>query len=209
MIQDSLSANISGDQKTIPAIWSNRAQENLQSPIDAEELADFLGLSEVTNSDSAMLSAMLLAATEICINYTNIELLDRHYAYKSDRHLDRVPGFSGIAVIPRRENWWISLPVWPIADIVSVKVNGEEISTIQTDLSSKPARIFLKELGRIEIEYIAGHYYASDIPQSLLTGIKLLASFLYENRGACSNEDAIKKSGAAMLWDSQRVFTNL
>lgn len=200
--------DVAGNQRLRPNYQSNRPQTNLLSPVSAQELADFLSL-DFDADDGQILNGFLLAATQACIDYTNIELLEREWVFKMDRNPERQPGYAGVGILHAYASWWLSIPVWPVLSVDAVEVAGEAVTPASVDLSSRPARVEVDESGSIEIQYTAGHEAIDDINPQLLLGIKMLAGYLYEHRGACDIADAIGKSGAAMMWNNSKMMVTL
>jgi hypothetical protein len=206
---NSLNLNgVAGNQRLKPNKSSNNTLDALISPVTPEELADFLSI-DYSASDDALYEGFLLAATDMCIKYTNIELIAREYTFKSDYYPNRQDGFAGVSLMYAYRSWWVNLPLYPVIEITSVKVNDTEADDPLIDLDSRPARVEPKELGKLEIEYTAGHASVEEINPQLLLGIKMLAAYLYEHRGACDVADAVKQSGAATLWNSARMVVSL
>ena len=101
------------------------------------------------------------------------------------------------------------MPLHPVSAVTSVEIDGVTADAPQIDLDSRPARIEPKEMGAVEIQYTAGHATASLINPQLLLGIKMYAAYLYEHRGMCDVNEAIKSSGAGALWDSAKMVVTL
>lgn len=209
MLLNSLSlSGEAGNQNLRANKSSNRTTDPLVSPVTPEELADFLSI-DYLSADENLYFGFLLAASDACIKYTNIELLQRKYTFKSDRYPERQQGYAGVGVMYAYRAWWINLPSYPVISVDSVQVNGEASDDPLIDLDSRPARIEPKEMGAIEIVYQAGHATVLEINPQLLLGITMLAAYLYEHRGMCDVNDAIKSSGVATMWDSSRVVMSL
>lgn len=209
MLLNSLSlSGEAGNQKLRANKTSNRTTDPLLSPVTAQELADFLSI-EYNAADASLYNGFLNAASDACIRYTNLELLQRTYTFKADRFPERQEGYGGVGIMYAYRAWWINLPVYPVISVTTVEVDGETADSPQIDLDSRPARVEPKEMGAVEIVYEAGHATAAEINPQLLLGIKMLAAYLYEHRGMCDVNDAIKSSGAATMWDSARVVMSL
>ena len=206
---NSLNLNgVAGNQRQKPNKITNRTTDPLISPVSPSDLADFLSVT-YSSADDDLYNGFLLAATERCISYTGIELLEREYKLKTDYYPQRQDGFSGVGIMHSYQAWWINLPVYPVTEVSTVKVNDELVTDYFVDLESKPARVETNDIGAIEIEYVAGHATAAEISPQLLLGIKMLAAYLYEHRGACNVSQAIVDSGAASLWSTSRLMVSL
>jgi len=197
-----------GNQRLRPNKYSNKTSDALVSPVTAQELADFLSI-EYASADAGLYNAFLLAATAACIDYTNIELLERDYTFKSDYYPQRQDAYAGVGMMYAYRAWWINLPLYPVSAVTSVEVNGVAADEPMIDLVSRPARVEPQEMGAIEIAYTAGHTTAAAIDPRLTLGIKMLAAYLYEHRGACDVTQAMTASGAASVWNQCRMMVSL
>jgi len=197
-----------GNQRLRPNQFSNTTAQALVSPVSASELADFLSI-DYNAADADLYNGFLLASCAACIKYTNTELLSRTYTFKSDRYPERQSGFTGVGIMFAYRSWWINLPMTPVSAVTSILIDGEVADSPLIDLHSKPARVEPMEMGAVEITYTAGHATVATIPPMLSLGIKMMAAYLYEHRGMCDVVDAIKQSGAANLWNVDRMVTSL
>lgn len=200
----------SGDQRAKPVTVTSWTNEPLVSPVSADTLAAWLGLSTpLSLADASMLDALLLAACDYYTRMSGRELLAREWNYTTSRTPERSPGFSGVAPVAPHSAWWIELPRVPVASITSVSVDGTATTDYQSDLNHEPARITLGVYGSTEIVYQAGYATAAEIPPSVITGITMLAAYLYEHRGACAVDDAATKSGASTMFQLTSVVFSL
>jgi len=206
---NSLNLNgVAGNQRLRPNKSSNKTLDPLVSPVTAEQLANFLSIDFV-EADRDLYDGFLLASTDACIKYTNIELLEREYTLKYDRFPERQSGMAGLGLMYAYRSWWIQLPLYPVTAVVSVTVNDEPADDPEIDLDARPAAVEPKELGETEIVYTAGHADASEINPQLILGIKMFAAYLYEHRGMCDVKEAVRASGAATMWDSAKMVMSL
>ena len=207
--------SVSGNQRTKPNQTSNRTTDPIVSPISTDSMGEFLGLGlPLSVSDEMLIDGLLSASCQFYIDYSNNELLSRTYTYKSDKYPTMQEGFGGLGLSPSVGKWWISFDVWPVASIESV--TADEVLLVVTDdytfdLDSKPSRLFLNDsyANNIAVEYTAGYATQEEIPRNVLTGIQLLTSYLYEHRGACDITNAIKDSGAEIMWCKDRMYLTL
>ena len=184
---------------------SSTTTEVLVSPITPEQFADFMSL-EYLASDDDLLNAFLLTACQMCIAYTNNELLERTWVYRADRIPEVSKGYGGLGPVPAVLEPWISFPITPIQSITGVTLDGDAYTDFTTDLNSRPARIELDDNGVIEITYLAGVATAVEIDSRLLLGINMLAMYLYDNRG-CDMAQAVEASGAVAAWYSIKLLS--
>lgn len=187
---------------------SNTANSALVCPITPSEFSNFMGL-DYDASDDALLNAHLLAACTHYISLTSNELLTRSWTFKLDSYPATMDSFGGLSRISASLDPWIEIPLRPVSSITGITIDGSTV-TFDADLDSKPPRVFTDDVGdNISINYIAGYATAEEIPATAILGINLLASYLFEHRGACKINDAINDSGAAMAWGVDAMILNL
>ena len=200
---------MSGNQTTRPNNVSNITADALVSPVLVSDITDFLLLETLDEYDPqySVIEGFLLAACQYCIDYTNVELLERDWVYQADYYPSRRRGFGGIDKIPSLNAWWVKFPIWPVVSVESVTANGEEVvaDDYELDIASKPARIEFSYGTEIIIQYKAGHATVDEINPRIILAIKMLASYLYERRGACDINDAGVKSGANGMLDQAKL----
>ncbi len=178
-------------------------------------MANFLGLPlPLSVADETLLDGLLVASCQFYIDYTNNELLKRTYALRFDRFPERQDGYAGLSAMSANQDWWITIPVWPVSAINSVTVDGEILiddDDYSYDLNSKPSRLMLNQTlsPNIIIDYDAGYATAGDIPPNATSGIQLLTAYLFDHRGACDVSNAAKESGAIVLWKSNVMILTL
>lgn len=188
-----------GNQTRTDNYFSNAPQTALALPFTAQVLADFSAL-DYSVAIKPILDSLILTAAQMCIDYTQRDLLQRDWIYKIDRNPETQRQFGGVSISPARLADWVRLPIGPVNSITSVKVDG----TLTTDYQRDGQRLVLPgKYGKIEIAYKAGY---TVIPEIMLTGVKMLAVYLYERRGACDIGDAITASGAAAILRSQCIY---
>ncbi len=165
------------------------------SPVSVQELEKFLDVY-----DDPMLEDMLSIATDAVIAYLNVDLLPRQWKYV--QNLKRVPLTVDYKRYPQREWGWIELPYTALVTVDSVEVDGEAVEYL-TDDESRPARVYPKTFGdQLVITYTAGN---ARVPATVKTGIKMMATYLYEHAGACDVTEAVSKSGAEAVLRQYRV----
>ena len=207
--------SVSGNQRTKPNKSSNRTLSALISPVSSESLGDFIGLSSpLSASDEQLLDGLLVASCQYYIDFYANELLSRDYTLKFNSHPRQQEAFSGLGVSPAVSTYWINIPVWPVSDVISATVDDELLvltDDYTIDLDSKPARVELhnKHGENVIISYSAGYAECEDIPASVLSGIQLMGAYMYDHRGSCDTSSAAKNSGAALMWQSTKMYMSL
>ena len=165
------------------------------SPVSVQELQSFLDVD-----DDATLEDWLSVATDLVISYLNVDLLPRQWKYT--RNLRRDPLTVDYKRFPVRDWGWVELPYTALVSVDAVEVDGEAVEYL-TDDESRPGRVYPQTFGdQLVITYTAGN---SKVPATVRTGIKMVASYLYEHAGACDVTQAIHKSGADAVLRSYRV----
>lgn len=199
---------MSMNQRTQPNKTSNRTSAALVSPVDVAELADYLGISTDDTSQNGLLERLLLSATQACIDYTNIELLQREWVFRADRYPERQKSYTGIGVINAYRSWWVNLPLYPVISIDSVVIDGDTVDAADRtdDLFSKPCRLEFDGFENMVVTYQAGHTDKCDIAPDLISGILAYAAYQYEKRGACDPGNVLKDSGAINYWRNSRMI---
>ena len=197
---------LNGNQRAKQNKRSNTTSDPLVSPVSPEEFADYLGL-DYEPSDDVILNAHLLSACGWYVAHMNKELLTRNWLLKFDYYPTEGDSYTGLSPISANPADWIDIPICPVT--VVTDVTAETVAqTFTFDLESKPPRVFLDDIyvQEIEVTYTAGYPTSSDIPQNTILGINMMASYLYEHRGACDIGDAAKESGAASVWGYVNKF---
>ena len=191
---------INGNQRATPNYQTNEPKTFLVQPITAQQFCDFAALNYSVDI-KPMLDALITTASEACIRYTGRDLLQREWTYKSDRHPEDQSALHGVSYMPSRRSAWIQLPIGPVDSVDSVIVDGETVTPEKVDLAGR--RVSINGGKNIVIEYTAGYEV---IPDTLLTGIKLMALYLYERRGACDVRNAAVESGAMSIWHPLKYY---
>ena len=169
------------------------------------ELADWIGV----DVSDPLLSIMSETATAAAIEYLQYELINRERVtiYEDWPTIGTVSGRS-ISPPDAYLDRDIELPyALPSLVTVSEILTGGEANTEYRILNKRTAALrfdsfpaLASDVAAIQATYVAGFGPdASDVPQSIRTAVLMAADFLYNNRGSCSAEDALDKSGAATV----------
>ena len=201
-------------------------------PVTLEEAKAQLFMDADDVVDEAVLWGLIRAATECCERVTRRALIsqtwDMFLDYWPQRGLNgsdywwdgTQEGAIGSLFNPVRA---ILIPKPPLQSITHIKTydNADTPTTYSatkyfTDTASKPGRLVIREANEtpwgerdansIEIRFVAG--YGDDrgtVPQALREGILRLTAWAYENRGACSDSDAMA-SGASAIWSGYKLM---
>lgn len=176
----------------------------LELPVTVAEFADWMGLE----SSDQLLYPMLVSATQAVIEYLQHDLIAREWIAS----IDVIPakgsseGISGMLKLARS----VYLP-YGMTAVSGITV--EDVALVENDdyeVLIPYGRVDLKSLYRydITITYNAGFgTSASSVPELIKTGIKMLAAWMYEHRGGCSDSgsSAITVSGTAAIIQPYRI----
>lgn len=190
--------------------------DELISPVTNQELADWLRLDDDTDP---LLSVMTVTATQAVIDYLQRDLLPRNWVLVHEDWPTVSPTrrYSDVTFDFTCFNRVIELPYAGAISVDTVMVYGEATTEYRL-LDSLPSKLKFHyqaatssdEVPAITVTYTAGMgATAADIPQAIKTAITMTAAFLYEHRGQCTAEDALKDSGAAASIQSFRVRAGL
>ena len=186
--------------------------DELISPVTNQELADWLRLDDDTDP---LLPVMTVTATQAVVDYLQRDLLPRSWVLVHEdwptvpstrRYTDITFDFTCFMRV-------VELPYAGAISVDSVSVYGEATTEYRL-LDSLPSKIkfhyqstiFDDDNPAIEVNYTAGMgATAADIPRAIKTAITMIAAYMYEHRGQCDAETAIKDTGAATVLQPFRV----
>lgn len=201
--------------------------EPATEPVTFSDMEDHL--RDLDASEQTYVEGLIATARQMAERYTRRAFITQTWLLS----LDHIPGgqepwWDGVREGSIRELYsyarWIELPYPPLQSVTSViQYNTSDspdtvaTSIYHVDTNSEPGRVVLK-IGKtwpsitlrvadgFQITYKAGYGdNASDVPQAIRDAIKRLTGFLYEHRGDCTAEQALKGSGAAMMLDLYRL----
>jgi len=196
-------------------LWQKRASRIVTppavEPVTAQELRDFLRESAAGLPDDQA-EAFITEARQLIEDFYNVAMIDQTWFVAADT-------FGADVRNPEME-----LPRWPLKTVEDFKVYDPDGTATDVDVSanfnvdvySMPGRIRLKQSGTltgpyrdqnaIEIEYTCGYGAASEnIPAPIVRAVKQLAAMLYNNRGDCSTDELMNRSGAASIMRAYEV----
>jgi hypothetical protein len=176
-------------------------QTDTVSPVTVAEFATFMGASAA----DPLLPGLLQAATDAVIRYINQDLLQREW-------VGIVP-----ALTPTRlqlspyidPSSTFELPYTALISVQSVTGNDNEVLDYELESDRRPAKLRVigwDYMSEIRIEYTAGMAF---VPGAIRTAIMMIGGFIYDHRGGCDAEDALKKSGAMNLLRTYKVEASL
>lgn len=169
------------------------------SPVTTAEFAAFIG----GDAADPLLPMLLSAATDAAIRYINLDLNEREWVGIIPKAQLREAQLSPI----RDGGNVFELPYTGLVSVESVTVDGDDIEyTVEAE--RRPARITLPawDGSEVRVEYTA----AMDvIPAAIKMGITSIAAFMFDHRGSCDADFALKKSGAMNTLKSYRVEVSL
>lgn len=173
--------------------------------ITDDELADWLG---VDNTDP-LLPAMSVASTSAIIEFLQFELITRErvtvYEDWPTVGTNTAPSLSPNDMLL---NLIVDIPYARLTDPVVLAVEaGGAATTEYRILEQLPAALYFNALPVLDpndapalrMTYNAGYGAIGDVPKVIKTAVTMVAAYLYDHRGECSAEDAIKLSGADIM----------
>jgi hypothetical protein len=176
-------------------------QTDTVSPVTVADFAAFIGASAA----DPLLPGLLQAATDAAIRCINQDLLPRAW-------VGIVP-----ALTPTRlqlspyidPSSTFELPYTALISVQEVTGNDTQVLEYEVEADRRPAKV--KVLGwdymsEIRIEYTAGMPF---VPGAIRTAIMMIGGFIYDHRGGCDADDAVKKSGAMTLLRPYKVEASL
>jgi hypothetical protein len=176
-------------------------QTDTVSPVTVADFAAFIGASAA----DPLLPGLLQAATDAAIRCINQDLLSREW-------VGIVP-----ALTPTRlqlspyidPSSTFELPYTALISVQEVTGNNAQVLEYEVEADRRPAKV--KVLGwdymsEIRIEYTAGMPF---VPGAIRTAIMMIGGFIYDHRGGCDADDAVKKSGAMTLLRPYKVEASL
>lgn len=192
--------------------------------ITAAQLADWTGAS----ATDPVLAALVISARQAAESYLGMTFVTRQWKQLYDlvRSPDdwwdgvREAPIAVLGAVPRA----FPLARYPVTAVTEVAFFDEaDVKTVAAattyylSTSARPPQVALRSgqvwptpqyriRDTVEITFTAGYANAAAVPQVIKDGVKALASYLFEHRGACTVEEAIKNSGAADFFRSYKVL---
>lgn len=172
------------------------------SPCTAADLQAWLELPET----DPKLGAILITATDAIVGYLRRAILPTDYQVTITSLHDqwyRIANFNGYP--------YIELPYADLRDVDSVELDGEALAEedYETDADTLPARLHVYGRAwnhKLVIAYEAGMAAsAASVPQAIKTAILMTAAYIFEHRGMCDADEAVRNSGAAHVCKRYRI----
>lgn len=184
-------------------------------PVLPAALAEWNGAS----ASDPLLLTMLKSAREMVESYLGAGIITQTWQQYYDINTLNEKWWDGVQEGPTTDI--IQLPryfpfsKWPIASVTTINFYDEldaaalvPVASYYVDKFTRPPKAVLRDgytwpsvVYRVRdaaiAEYIVGYGVdGSFVPEALKNGIKSLAAYLYEHRGACDVDEAMIKSGA-------------
>lgn len=171
-------------------------QTDTVSPVTVADFAAFIGAS----ASDPLLPGLLQAATDATIRYINQDLIVRKWILKcGDNQGERLQ-----LSPPKQKSNIFELPYTALMRVLSVTGGCDSICW-EIVSTGRPAKIRVDGwdgVSELTISYTAG---MATIPAAIKTAIMMVGGFIYDHRGGCDAQDAIKKSGAMNLLRTYKV----
>lgn len=186
--------------------YHSEPQSAVVAVITNAELADWIGVGD----DDPLLPIMAQTATAAAIDFLQSELIDRERVtyYENWPTVGTIDGRSlspSNAGLKRSVDLPYSRPTGLV--VSEVLVTGEATTDFRV-LQQLPAALYFEAFPgttsddepSIKATYTTGYGpEVADVPQAIRTAVTMAADFLYNNRGTCSADQALEKSGAAVV----------
>lgn len=203
-----------------------------QLPVTLGQVKAHLRLEDDFTIDDAPVMTLARTATEACERFTGRALITQTWTQFRDAWPVGRSSRTGsdwwdgvregaISEIPPARRV-LELPKPPLQSVIHIKTYDDAdqattyaVANYFVDSASDPGRIVLRDgaatpaptraANGLEVQIVAG--YGDDpgnVPEQLRQGILMLTAHLYENRADVPDE-AVKVSGAAVLWRTYRV----
>lgn len=177
-----------------------------------DDLIEYMRLDtgEEYSSELGLLNRLLLSASSMATKYMRRALITATYKRQFIFN-DKYSGLDPVVKTPEQ----LMLPYPPIESITSVKQISEAgsestITSYTADIEFEPGSLYLGYtpgyMNKILVEYEAGYGESYDaVPEAIQQGIIQLACYMYQRRGDCNSERAVRDSGAAAIFDQYKV----
>ena len=182
-------------------------------PVTLAEFKEFAKLDADDDSQDALLTTFLEAATYDLELYTNRWFIER----------EAIGYYTGLEISPFERYPFTEIQHAPLLSVSEVAqwVGGAYTATTDYQLKERDgyARLLFPNSGLATIDdtpypyrvtFEAGYGDAADVPAAIKLAVKMYAAYLYENRGDCEcGPEARQASGAKMLvsrYKIKRVF---
>ncbi len=148
-----------------------------QEPVSLESVKQHLKLE--TDEDDELLGELITTARELVEDYTHTAILTQSY----------------VLLCEEVDEDYIDLPRPPLQSVETVStIDDDGVETLldpscyRVDDISTPGRVLLKPgcswpSSTVRVEYTAGYENVEAVPRVLRTVVRMLATYLYENRG--------------------------
>lgn len=193
---------VNGNQTVRPNRIVSWTTDPVVSPVAVDDAEAYVGAQD------PILDGLLLAATDAVMAYTGVQIIQRAWTWRADRWPEEQPPYAGLSAMPSRGVPWIDLPAWPLVSVDSVTANDYE-----ADIAG--GRVFVgSPEAPLTIKYTAGYCKEPDTAEPCLVvlpaifeqAILAFVAFMYDHRGACDVDSALRQSGArAMLAGHRRI----
>ena len=193
-------------------------------PVTVAEVREYLRLED--DGDDATLELLIASAREQFEAISGRALINQKWRLTLDHWPSGggEPWWDGVKqgavsdLVASGRPGRLTLPVYRLQSVDSIATDGKAIDVDKfiVDTEQEPGRLVpkagatwpvaLQRANAIVIEYTAGYGAApEDVPAALRLGILQFVAYLYENRGDCPAEEAMRKSGAAASFNRYTV----
>jgi len=182
--------------------YSTSTTDPLVTACQLHRLADYM----VADQDDPAIDIVARQATAAVVEFLECDLVSRNRVTVY-QHWPHIGTYSGPSLSPQdaRLSHEIVLPFANLEPDTSptVTVFGEAFSDFEV-LEANPASVRIRpqhstsDDPAIRIEYVSGFGPdVLDVPEHIRDGVIMLAAFMFEHRGECDAQEALRRSGAA------------
>lgn len=174
-------------------------------PVSLEDMKTYMRLLPSDDAENALITSLIKAARRACERYTGRAFITQSWTKVMDQSSSRIkieyPPLQTITSITSFDEDDVAT-VNPVANYIVVNTSEPGVVLLKRGASW----VHHRHQASFEIIFVAGYgAAASDVPEAIIQGVKILVNHLYHNRGD-SPDDAVVTSGAFAWLDLERAF---
>lgn len=193
-------------------------------PLSLQEVKDHLRVTD--SAEDSYITALIVAARQYVEKFINKKLITQTVQDWRDRFSFSVPIWEGVRYgsITEFQARVLETAFYPVQSVDEISTfDRDDDETVfsagnyQTDTVDEdlPGRIILRDgaswptslriANAVKVEYTAGYGdTADDVPQSIRQGLLMTVAYMFEKRGDCDVQSAIRDSGGVAFLRQER-----